>query len=166
MKRCRAAVILAITAACLLSTSVAFATVTIHPGKGVGSARIGMTYTTAAKKLSRTYKTVRDKNYSYVVFHTYVGKVMKNRRYPVELYAKKNKRVFRFQVNSPSYKTAAGVGVGSAEETLQTAHPDASGPYTSGVYRRYTIKHKIYSYTTYTDFYCKRGAVAMIIVRR
>lgn len=150
----------------LLVASAAIATVYIYVGKGVGSARIGQTYTYAAKKLSSTYKTVRDRNYSYTVYHTYVGSKMSNGRYPIEMYSKADRRVFRFQINSTRYPTTKGVRIGSTESYLKSKYPNAKGPYTSGQYRRYRLTHSFYSFKTYTEFYCRSGKVAFIIVRR
>jgi len=155
----------------LLSATTALATIYTYCGKGVGSARIGDTYTHAARHISSTYKTVRDTSYSYTVYHTYVGGKMSNGRYPVELYSKSTRRVFRFQINSSRYPTRRGVKIGSSSSFMKSKYPTAKGPYTSGYYRRYTMKHSFYSYATYTDFYCKKNSsgvwtIRYIIVRR
>jgi hypothetical protein len=166
MVRTRLTAPIAAFLATLLVATTAMAAPAIHVGKGVGGARLGQKYKTAAGKLSKTYKTVKDKNYSYVVYHTYVGKRMKNKRYPIELYSRSNRKVFRFQINSSGYKTAKGVKIGSKETAVKSKYPTAAGPFESGTYTRYRITHKVYSYKTYTEFYCKSGKVAFIIVRR
>lgn len=161
----RAAVVAALLSA-LLVGGVAGAAVYTYEGRGVGATRIGWKDSTAAARLSKTKRCVRDGRYSYVVYHWYVGKKLSNGRYPIELYAKSNRKVFRFQVNSSSYPTSRGVRIGTKESTLRARYSTERGPYTSGPYRRYTISHRYYSYTTYTDFYCRNGRVAYIIVRR
>ena len=165
MKRTRSLSVGAAFVAGLLMASTALAVLYIYPGKGVGSARIRMNHREAAKRISSTYKTVRDTRYSYVVYRTYVGKKMSNGRYPIELYSKSDKRVFRFQVNSSRYPTSKGVKIGSAESTVKSKYPKAK-KYTSGQYTLYRLKHSIYSFSTYTEFYCKGGKVRFIIVRR
>jgi hypothetical protein len=152
--------------ATMMFAGTALAVLYVYPGKGVGSARTGQTYANAAKRISSRYKTVRDRRYSYTVYRTYVGRRMSNGRYPIELYSKSNRRVFRFQINSGSYPTKKGIRVGSSQKSIKSKYSSAKGPYTSGTYKRYTIKHKIYSYATYTDFYCRGGKVKFIVVRR
>lgn len=137
-----------------------------RPGRGVGTARIGHSYAKAAAAISSIHRTVKDTNYAYVVYRTNVGRKMSNGRYPVVLYSKSNKRVFRFQVNSIKFPTSKRVRVGSPETAVTAAYPSAKGPYTSGQYRRYTLKHTFYSYATYTDFYCKGDKVSFMVVRR
>lgn len=157
----------------MLVASTAVAVIYTYCGKGVGSARIGHSYYYAAKKISSTYRTVRDTSYSYTVYRTYVGTKMSNGRYPVELYSKADKKVFRFQINSSRYPTRRGPKVGSSASYLKSKYPTARGPYTSGTYRRYTMKHSFdtFSFATYTDFYCKKNSsgvwtIRYIIVRR
>lgn len=150
----------------LLVASVAFATTYIYVGRGVGTARIGSNDHWAASQLSGTHKYVRDTRYSYTVFHWYVGRRMANGKYPIELYSKSDHRVYRFQVNSGSYPTAKGIRVGSSVTAMRNAYPTAKGPSVSGQYVRYTMTHSVYSFRTYTDFYCRGGKVAYVIVRR
>ncbi len=145
----------------LLATS-ASAAVTVYEGKGVGKTRLGWNDKKTAKAISSKYKMTKDTSYSYVVYHWYVGKRMSNKRYPIELYAKKNHKVYRYHVNSPSFVTARGIKVGSSVESLREAYDNESGPRTSGNYKVFRIKHS----ASYTEFYCKGGKVNFIVIRR
>lgn len=150
----------------MLLSSMAFAAVTIQEGRGIARTRLGQDGDYIASKLSGVRRKVKDTRYSYVVWHWYVGKKMSNGRYPVELYAKRDEKVFRYQVNSAAFVTSKGVKVGVTEKYMRSRYSNEKGPYTSGRYRRYTIRHKIFSFYTYTDFYCRSGRVNYIIIRR
>lgn len=145
----------------LLATS-AFAAATVYEGKGVGKTRLGWNDRKAARAISSKYFVKKDTSYSYVVYHWYVGKRLSNKRYPVELYAKKDHRVYRFHVNSSAFVTSAGIKVGSTVEQLQDAYDNETGPRTSGTYKVFRIKHA----SSYTEFYCKGGKVNFIVIRR
>lgn len=144
----------------------ALATTYIYEGRGVGSTRINQDGDYIAAKLSTYRRKTKDTRYSYLVWHWYVGRKMSNGRYPIELYARSNERVYRYQINSSTYPTTKGIKVGSYESALRSKYTNESGPYTSGLYRRYTIRHKYWTFYTYTDFYCRGGKVNYIIIRR
>jgi hypothetical protein len=153
----------------LLVPAVALATTYIYLGKGVGKAYLGQNAHSAATILSPGYHfSKKDTNYSYTVYHWYVGKKMSNGRYPIELYARSDRRVYRFQINSSSYPTVKGVRVGSVgtATALRAKYPSIKGPYTSGTYKRYQLRHTSYTPDRFTEFYCRNGKVAYIIVRK
>lgn len=159
---------LALTSA-LLVPAVALATTYIYLGKGVGKTYIGQNAHTAATILSPSYHfSKKDTSYSYTVYHWYVGKKMSNGRYPIELYARSDRRIYRFQINSSSYPTTKGVRVGSAVTTssLRAKYPSLKGPFVSGTYKRYYLRHTSYTPDRYTEFYCRNGKVAFIVVRK
>lgn len=131
---------------------------TIYVNKGVSSARIGMKDSKAAKKIGKVAKKYTDNDYAgQTVYCFFFGK-KSGGKYAVEMYAKKNHKVFAFVINSKSYKTGNGVGVGSSEARLKSKYPKIKN-LGGSVYTRYHLGG-----STGTDFYVKGGKVRYIQV--
>jgi len=128
---------------------------TIYVGKGIAKARIGMKDKTAAKKIGKVAKKVKDDDYAgQTVYCYYFGK-KSGGKYAVEMYANKKHKVFGFVVNSKSYKTTKGIHVGSKESTLTDKY--TLSEYDGPVYTRYHLGGN-----PGTDFYVKSSKVKII----
>ncbi len=161
--------------ACMLCTAtVAYAaTVSLYPGLGVGSARLGSLDSSAVTALKKAFALTGkgvDNNYAgQRVYYYYFGKALPHNRneaphYPVEMYANKSHRVFIFEVNSPTCVTGKGIRVGSTEAQLQAA-------YGSTLKKRTTPTYYLYSSGTarnHTDYYVGKGTrrITRVLISR
>jgi hypothetical protein len=144
----------------LLGAPAAWAAVRINENAGVGAASLGNRDSVARRALGRCVSGVDTSYEKQTVYYFYFGKRMRNKKYPLEMYSNRSHRVFTFVVNSPSYATAKGIGVGSRERTLTRAYGSALRHAKSSVYTRYYLGGR-----TGTDFWVRNGAVTQIVIR-
>lgn len=147
---------LALVAVLVLPATALAANRTIYTGKGVSGAKLGMKDSTAAKKIGKVVKKGVDKNYpGQTVYVFYFGK-KSHGKYAVEMYSKKNHKVFAFVIRSSAYKTSKGIRVGSSEAALTAAYPTIVNQGGS-VYTRYHLGGN-----PGTDFQVQNGKVKII----
>ncbi len=161
-KRTALATLLVAAATMLVTAAVAAAAAVIHEGEGAGKARLGQLDTTAASYLGIHGDPQLDDRYDTKVYVTYVGRQMKNRRYPCELHSTAAHKIFQFTFNSSAFATAKGIRVGSAEPRLVALYPSLRAK-PGTVYNHYILGKK----RPFTDFWVsnKTHRVYQIVIR-
>ncbi len=144
------------------------ATVTFYPGRGVAGARLGALDSSAANALKKAFRLSTkgvDNNYAgQRVYYYFFGTRLRNKHYPVEMYANRSHRVFIFEVNTASCVTTKGIRVGSAEAQLKAAYGSALKKRTTPTYYIYWSGGK----ANRTDFYVSRSTkkVSRVLISR
>jgi hypothetical protein len=140
----------------LVAPSVAQAA-TIYVNSGVSGAKLGMSVTTAAKKLGRVKKKVKDASYDTPIWVRYFGAKGKH-HYALELYSNSKNKVTAFVIYSKRYKTKKGIHVGSSTSALKRAYGSKLKANPDG----YDLKSK----SARTHFETSRGKVTFIWIWR
>jgi hypothetical protein len=136
------------------------ATSWIWVNRGVRSARLGMSETTASRYLGRVRVKKRDNSYAGQVVYLRCFGVRRGGKYALQMYSNKRHKVFAFVINGTGYKTRAGIRVGSTEAALTAAYGTALTANPGPVYNRYALGG-----SKGTDFYVSGGVVRKIVVR-
>jgi hypothetical protein len=128
---------------------------TIYVNQGIGTARLKMKDSTAAKRIGKVAKKVRDGDYEKVYWIWYFGK-KSHGKYAVAMHVNDQHKVWAFWVYSTSYVTAKKIRVGSTEAALKKAYGKSLAK------RGRTCYHL--GGRTGTDFWMKSGKVSQICV--
>lgn len=146
--RLRLVFLIAAAAVAAVVVSTAVAAVVIHEGKGAGKARLGQVDTVAAAYLGPHGPLQRDPNYgSRVVYWIDFGKRMGAGRYPCEMLSDASHRVFQLSFNTPAFRTAKGIAVGSREALLRARYPHLRLNHTT------RFDHYVLGRRPFTDFW-------------
>jgi Zn-dependent alcohol dehydrogenase len=136
------------------------ATPRIYINKGVKAARLGMKDTTAAKKIGKVKKKIRDDDYAgQTTWVRYFGK-KSHGKYALEMYSNKDHKVIAFIVNGSSYKTTRGVHVGTTVKTLKSKYPKYKKRSEGGGDSTYYTQ----SGSRHTEFFVHAGKVKTISI--
>lgn len=140
------------------------AAVLVQPSAGLGNVQLGAADTVLKSspfglKLSLTGK---DTEYEgQTVYYYFYGTKDANNNYPLQVYSDVNHKVIIFEINSPAYKTAQGIGVGTPEAALVKAYGSQLTKKQRGsIYIQYTLGGR-----KGTDFYVKGGKITQMLVR-
>lgn len=139
--------------------------ITVYESRGVHRARLGQTDRTARSRVGlRCVRSGRDNNYAgQVVYYFYFGRRVGS-HYEVQMYSKRNRRVWLFAIYSTRLYTSKGVRVGTTESVLRRRYGSALHRRVSRTYTRYYLGRLR---GVGTDFYVRRSTrrVAFIYVR-
>lgn len=154
-----------ISGLCALSlTQAAWAAVTLNPSTGLGPIHLGAADTALKSNPFGLKLSLSGKDNEYegqTVFYYFYGSKDANNNYPLQVYSDVHHKVIIFEINSPAFKTAQGIGVGSPEAALVKTYGSQLKKQKRGsIYVQYTLGGR-----TGTDFYVKAGKITQILVR-
>lgn len=131
---------------------------------GIKTAKLGLHDTTDAHRLRWSYKRIVDKDYAIPVYCYFFGAKSKTTgKYPLEMYSKKsNRHVFTFIVNTPALVTSNKTHVGTTEAALESRYGSRVTRHTTSTYTYYRMGTS----RGLTEFWCKSGKVAYIVIAR
>ncbi len=132
---------------------------TIYVNRGIGTARLGMNDSTAAKRIGPVKKKIRDSDYPGQVYWVWYFGRKTGGRYAIEMHSNSKRKVWSFVVYSSSYKTLKGIHVGSTESALRKAYGKSLKKSTGPIYTKYYLGGR-----PRTEFYVKSSRVKQISV--
>ncbi len=149
--------IVAVLLAAALAAPAAAQAATIYINSGVSGAKLGMTDTTAAKKLGKVKKKYVSKEYGYPITVRCFG-AKSHGNYSLYLYSNSDHKVTAFLIYSSRYVTKKKIHVGSTTTSLKKAYGKALHKQADGYYLK--------SSTGRTTFETSKGKVSVISVWR